>query len=999
MSLGEVTNEFRGGLTDMHEPRQPDICFQGRTRPRDGDASADRQKDVRLGDLCLAVGNLTDALAYYQAALTEVAGDDQDARLEIALKASACLRRQGKSGDALTFVEGFIPTLQGGRRRDLLAEKAMLLCLVGRYGEAAGVCEEVQREESVSERGKDAGIYLVLGHVLSRLCRWKQAIRCLEQAATFARMCGDLEALGNALNNLGIVYKNLCRLGDAARCLRRAVKVARQTHDDASLAIRLLNLATTLLKQGDAEAAARATAECIRISSLLGLRRTACLASISRARIEKMRGDLKGAESILVEVREEAETIDEPRVELLAEETLGEVLREMGKPSEARQVLEECLGDLPAEAKDIEAEVKSRLAEVYRDLGMVSRAKQCASQALRIAKSTGDLYEAGRCLRLLATLAGDVREGRKHLAQARHIFRAMGARLERGLTLCALADLGGTPRPSAARALEEAAAVFESCGAIGLRARALGSLALVRLELAQHEKALAALAEAERSPGSTARHDRVVAETRSRIDDGISRCLAVADAPGVGNFEEAFLFFKARLGAAGLILASLAEDGTVEVVKACGVDFETARCIAVIAGPCGRVPFVSTNVSDLIPAAKSSRRLRSAIGVSLGQTYPKAICLVCWDGGALAAGARGAETSGLLGAHYEILRLGAVFVRALIDKRPSTVPIALGGLLTADPCFKGVLLALPRIAATRASVLVVGETGTGKELVARALHAMSPRRARPLVIQNCAALPEHLLESELFGHRAGAFTDARTDKRGLLEVASGGTFFLDEIGDVSPGIQAKMLRTIESGEIRRLGDTVVRPIDVRFVSATNKCLEREVEDGRFRRDLYYRLNVVSLALPPLRTRPDDVPLLARFFLARFASVRGGRRFEIDDGALAALRAYPWPGNVRQLENEIERALVILGPSNRVTSDMLSPCVLGSAQPGRSPSLRDEVRAVERSRILAVLAASNWNKTQAARMLGDISRPALVAKMKRLGIPPGRPGLEAGARLP
>jgi DNA-binding NtrC family response regulator/tetratricopeptide (TPR) repeat protein len=976
----------------MHEPRQPDICFQGRTRPRDGDVSVDRQNGVRLGDLCLAVGNLKDALAYYQAALTETPSEDQDTRLEIALKASACLRRQGKSGDALAFVEGFIPTFQAGRRRDLLAEKAMLLCLVGRYGEAAGVCEEVQREEPMSERGKDAGIYLVLGHVLSRLCRWKQAIVCLEQAATFARMCGDLEALGNALNNLGIVYKNLCRLGDAARCLRRAVKVARQTQDDASLAVRLLNLATTLSKQGRTDAAGRAVDESIRVSSLLGLRRTTCLASIAGARIEKVRGNLKGAESILRQVREEAENIDEPRVELLAEETLGEVLCEMGEPCEARQVLEECLGTLPPEAKDIEAEVKSRLAEVYRALGMASRAKQCAGEALKIAKATGDLYEAGRCLRLLGTLAGDVRDGRKHLARARRIFQAMGARLERGLTLCALAELEGTPRLSAARSFEEAAAVFESCGAADLRARAFGSLALVRLEMGHHQEALAALIEAENSPGRTSGRDRVVAAVRTKIDDDISRRLAVADAPSVDSFEEAFLFFKARLGAAGLILARVTEEDTVEVVKACGVDFETAASVAAAAGPCGLVPFVSTNLSDLIPAAKSRRRLRSVIGVSLGRACPKALCLVCWDEGGRAAGAGGGGTSGLLTAHYEILRLVAVFEKALIGERPHTVPIAFGGLLTADPRFKSVLLGLPRIAATRANVLVVGETGTGKELVARALHALSPRRTKPLVVQNCAALPEHLLESELFGYKAGAFTDARSDKRGLFEVASGGTFFLDEIGDVSPGIQAKMLRAIESGEIRRLGDTLVRPIDVRFVSATNKCLEREVEDGRFRRDLYYRLNVVSLALPPLRTRPDDVPLLARFFLARFASLRGGGGLEIDDGALAALRAYSWPGNVRQLENEIERALVILGPRTRVTSDLLSPCILGSGRPGQSPSLRDEVRAMERSRILAVLAASNWNKTHAARMLGDISRPALVAKMKRLGIPPARPGL-------
>ncbi|HVP57441.1 MAG TPA: sigma 54-interacting transcriptional regulator [bacterium] len=943
-----------------------------------------------MGDLCLAVGNLTDALAYYRTALAEAPVEDENGRLEIVLKVSACLRRQGKSGDALAFIDGFVSAFTAGLRRDLLAERAMLLCLVGRYGEAAGVCDEVQREESISERGKDASIYLVLGHVLSRLCRWKQAIVCLEQAATFARMCNDLGTLGNALNNLGIVYKNLCRFSDAARCLRRAVQVARHTHDDASLAVRLLNLASTLLKQGQTSAAAAALAECSRVSSLLGLKRTACFASISTARVERVRGNLKEAERLLRKARAEAADIDEPRVQLLAEETLGEVLCEMDEPAEAQQVLEECLANLPAESKDIEAEVKSRLGEVYRTLGMTSRARQCAAEALRVARSTGDLYEAGRCLRLLAMLARDPRDGRRHLLRARRIFRATGARLERGLALCLMAELEGTPAPSAARLLEDAIAIFASCGAIGMRARALSSLAMVRLGIGQHEKALAALVEAEKRAAGSAALARTVAETRLKVDQAISRRLAAAEPLAVYSFQDAFQLFKLKLGADGLVLARVTEDHAVQVVRACGVDFETAERIASFAGPCDQGPFVSTNFLNVVGPSKTRRCPRALIGVSLGRTYPRALCLVCWDG-RLETAKVGAGTSGLLGAHYEILRLAAVLEKALNGDAPPTMPIAFGGLLTSDPRLKAILTTLPRIAATRANVLVVGETGTGKELIARALHALSPRHTKQLVVQNCAALPEHLLESELFGHKAGAFTDARTDKRGLLEVASGGTFFLDEIGDISPAIQAKMLRAIECGEIRRLGDTLARPVDVRFISATNKCLEREIEAGRFRRDLFYRLNVVSLALPPLRTRPDDVSLLARFFLARMARAHGRPGLELDGGALAALMAYPWPGNVRQLENEIERAVVILGSRPRVTSDVLSPCVLGLAEPGQGvPSLRDEVRAVERSRILAALAASNWNKTRAAKLLGDISRPALVAKMKRLGIPPLRP---------
>jgi Nif-specific regulatory protein len=260
------------------------------------------------------------------------------------------------------------------------------------------------------------------------------------------------------------------------------------------------------------------------------------------------------------------------------------------------------------------------------------------------------------------------------------------------------------------------------------------------------------------------------------------------------------------------------------------------------------------------------------------------------------------------------------------------------------------------------------------------------------VVQNCASLPEPLLESELFGHKAGAFTGARGEKRGLLETANGGTFFLDEVGDVSPAIQAKMLRAIESGEIRRVGDTVTRPVNTRFVSATNKDLEQEVEQDRFRRDLFYRLNVVSVTLPPLRDREGDVEILAELFLRRFASKMNRPIGGLSEAARRVLVNYDWPGNVRQLENEMEKAVTLARPGDLITPEVLSAGVTGAGPSGHPRSLKDELRAVERRRILAALRKCDWNKTHTARMLGDLSRPALIAKMKRLGIPLKKEGV-------
>jgi two-component system response regulator HydG len=970
----------------MHDPRQPDAQFQGRDLPREGERQTAALGNVNLGDLCLAVGNLADALAYYRKALTPESQANGETRLAVVLKISACLRRQGKADEALGLVESVIPSLEGRRRRDLLAEQATLLCLLGRYGEAYAVCEEARRDEPADERGKDAGVYLVLGHVLSRLCKWKQAIVCLEQAATFARMSGDQAALGNALNNLGIVYKNMCRFGDSARFLNRAVAVARRTGDDASLAVRLLNLATTLLKSGEIDAAGGAVEECARISSLLNLERTAALASICRARLEKARGNLAEAGRLLEAVLGAA-ALDEPRVVQLAQETRGEILGEAGNLAEARRTLEACLGEVKGGAKDIEAEVGSRLAEVWLALGTPARARCYAREAMAVARGIGDLYEVGRCLRVLAMCDPGSSRGRACLERAEEIFLRIGARLEYGLTLAARASLAVSPSQSALQALERAADVLGACGAARARVTALSGAAAMSADLGRHEKALTLLQQAE-TAGSGSGDTRALVAARATVDRRLAGQLSARRDTGQASPQEAFDYMRARLGVACLVMGSAPDGASPEVLSAYGADSETAAMLVGLASRIEGRALVLSGLKDTAPALAARSRLESVLGVATGEGRSRLVCILGWraDRRPDAAGSR---ASRLVEAYHEVVGLRAS-PAGTQDSRVSPIPVCLGGLLTQDEAFKATLLSLVKVARTKASVLIVGETGTGKDVAARAIHDLSPRRGRPFVPQNCAALPEHLLESELFGHRAGAFTDARADKRGLLEEAAGGTFFLDEIGDVSPAIQAKMLRAIESGEIRRLGETHTRSIDVRFVSATNKRLEEEIDRGRFRRDLYYRLNVVSLSLPPLRERKQDIPLLARLFLGRFARAAGRGSIDIDEGATRALVAHPWPGNVRQLENEIERAVAILSPGGVLTSDTLSADLAGGRRGPATFSLKDEIRAVERSRIVAALEKCGWNKTHAARMLGDVSRPALVAKMKRLGIALSRP---------
>jgi DNA-binding NtrC family response regulator len=300
-------------------------------------------------------------------------------------------------------------------------------------------------------------------------------------------------------------------------------------------------------------------------------------------------------------------------------------------------------------------------------------------------------------------------------------------------------------------------------------------------------------------------------------------------------------------------------------------------------------------------------------------------------------------------------------------------------LVGSSPALRKVIGLIEKVAATDATVLVRGASGTGKELVARALHSNSPRRTRPLVTINCAALQETLLESELFGHEKGAFTGAVAAKPGLVEMAEGGTLFIDEIGEMAPGLQAKLLRVLEDGHYRRVGGTREWNADVRVVAATNRELADEIKNGKFREDLYYRLNVVSIFLPPLRERREDIPELIEHFLT--TRQIGPLRSRIDAEALKALKAYAWPGNVRELANVLERAQ-ILAENYVITVEDLPENVMTAAA-GSETTAGDprHLSEVERRHVQAVLHEEKGNKVHAARVLG-ISRRSLYRLIEK-----------------
>ncbi|CAN5269934.1 sigma-54 dependent transcriptional regulator [soil metagenome] len=299
--------------------------------------------------------------------------------------------------------------------------------------------------------------------------------------------------------------------------------------------------------------------------------------------------------------------------------------------------------------------------------------------------------------------------------------------------------------------------------------------------------------------------------------------------------------------------------------------------------------------------------------------------------------------------------------------------------------FIDVLKLVETVAPTDSTVLISGESGTGKEVLARYLHDSSDRCDGPFVSINCGALPESLLESELFGHVKGSFTGAVRDKQGLFVAAKGGSFFLDEVGEMSPATQVKLLRVLQEREVIPVGSTETIPVDVRIIAATNRDLEEEIRRGGFRSDLYYRLNVITLHLPPLRERADDVAVLADYFLQHHATSRGKETPELPEEVLSALQAYDWPGNVRELENALERAAVLSDSSLklsalpvRITEKPVEPLVSDRLPPN------PEMEIIERAYIFWVLQAESGNKTRAAEVLG-IDPSTLYRKLLRYGM--------------
>jgi transcriptional regulator with GAF, ATPase, and Fis domain len=805
--------------------------------------------------------------------------------------------------------------------------------------------------------------YNVKGNAQHALCNWQAAVSWYDKSVHYA-LLADMPRLARAsICNKGLALMYLGAWDQSDHCFDRVVALTRAEVDAYAVEMLSVNRGTLLQRRGALRQAAVAFRDAVDAARQCGDTWGQALAISNMGELESLR--------------------DGPSSALALYDRAEDLMRQVG-------------------ARDDFPELLRRRACALLTLGRLESALELVEQAGELARAMGNRLEVANCLRVRGVIhirRKDHQREKRWLEEAVSTTRQLGAPYELALSLTelALAEIDGGASEQVIPRLGEALHILLGLGARRDArlvqeelARAAGRLPTPVERLPDDRTRLASLYDASRSLA-----------TADSVQDLLRETADIAAAAVPATVVAAILTVQqpALMSVISAMTADMDQYGDAVRRIAATTMADSSSSSAFILGAESASPSLRAALSDaaaghvlLVPIVSSTRTL-GAIYLDYregdGQFSDQDVSFL----EALAAQAAVALENALLRTK---LQDEVEYLRWEIDGRSSFSNI-IGQSLEMQKLFT----LLQKVSRTSVTVLIEGESGTGKELAARAIHFNGPRKSGRFLAQNCAALPEQLLESELFGHVRGAFTGAMREKPGLFEAADGGTFFLDEIADMPPSLQVKLLRVLQDGEIRRVGATDPQRVDVRIIAATNKTLEDEVKAGRFREDLFYRLNVVRIEMPPLRDRRDDIPLLAQYFLDAFSKDMNDAPRGFSDGAMELLVNYDWPGNVRELENEVQRALALTDPGLGIGPSVLSErirsvrIVVHPPKPGTTLSLKDMVTDVEKRVILQVLTENNWNRSRTAELLG-LSRQGLLKKIARFGLKPDTDGPDGSA---
>ncbi|MFH1679469.1 MAG: sigma 54-interacting transcriptional regulator, partial [Candidatus Eisenbacteria bacterium] len=986
-----------------------------------------------LADFCQTAGELPTALEYYSQILQiAVRASSGDLITQTALKMAVCFLGTGEFDRALEMLNLALQRCDADeapiQRARVLSERSHVYLRKGEYGRAAEDAREalaILRAKTMSPELAEA--FRSLGMVGLRTGEMLEAREAFEASLAISRTLDDRQGMAKCYNNLALVCKNRGHLTQAAEFQNKALAIARDLGNKLQIGIRLNNLGIIEFKRGRWEAARESWEEALRIFRELGNKWEVSLGHLNVAHYHRVKRRWQEAEESYGRALESSRENEHRRCEALYHEYFGELCLRRGELDRAERILTDglALARRLGETGDLVGEILRRRGEVYTLKGDDAGALGDLRAALAITRRLGDRFETAAVLRTLGHLSlrrGHPSRAARRFRRSLEMFSEIGARYEQALSAVALGEAARETREGIGEAREALAAASESFRETG----------------ADYEAALADLLRAEftvaRGEGRSAIEtiERVRAtiesqgteEERARLRDARSKAdrLIVSSSVSESNSLSTFNLLLQRIRSIadteerlaftlGLLLERTEARRLVLVVPGSAEDaLETAETRVVPDGDAngavevaraavehamhnGGRPIYSTDPSHdsrFDSSLSALERVGSLLTVPLGGgeesrggIYLDRPC------GSAPFGQDDLDfavaLSSIVFAILQDLRSEAILRENLRLRRRLGIGDGFERIVTQSPRVFKIIETLQKLRDSTATILLQGETGTGKELFARAIHLSSSRKERPFVTVNCAELSEDVLESELFGHRKGAFTDAKESKIGLFERASGGTVFIDEIDKASRRFQDALLRVVDRKEIKPVGANDSISIDVRILCAANKDLRTEVENDRFLKDLYYRLRVVSIYLPPLRERKEDIPVLAEHFLSKHA-LRAVKRF---DGFLPEtmryLIAYDWPGNVRDLEHEIERIVAVSGGGAAVRPEDLSPEITrtGPIAPA-SGTLGEVVERIERQMIEETLHRCGGNKSRAARRLG-ISRRGLLNKLGRYRI--------------
>jgi transcriptional regulator with GAF, ATPase, and Fis domain/Tfp pilus assembly protein PilF len=1000
-----------------------------------------------IGDLHLAADHFSGALEEYAAALEAAGLNAPVERARLLLRLAEVHTARGEFDVALrTLREARAAARLLGDPRltaRVAARVAHTVIQQGQYRRSRRYALYAYRVLRDTDDHRTVGqVAVTLGLCSVRLGSPVEAIEWLQNAAATFRRVDDTDGLVTALNNLGLVYKNLREWREATRFLEQALRLDERAGLYSRMRGHNQNLGLIRYRLGQWDLAEENFRQSLKISRETGHLQGEAAALLALGLLARRRRQFERAEEHYRRALELAQPVGAQREVTLAREFLGELALDRGDAASALALLEPALEDARQSAPqgDLMAELETRVGLALLASGRVAESQAHLAQGAALAAKLGDRIEeaiADRAMAQLDAARGNVAGLQAKILATAQAFEQLGETYELAATLAAWGEyllLLPTsvrlrfPLEAVADAAKRAATLFRQLGVVPLASEALLTLARLEAEREHYDQALGLLEQAEMwllEAGAPA-GDR--AEGLRREIERQYVAVSLSTSNEFRALEEANRLFRETSDMDGL----LAQTVKLAVENAGG-----DRGFVAFSSGGVRLDVVAQHGLGRDRARRILRALEEAVGNRLAESGPVFSSRVAADArfGAFVADALdGVGSLVCVPLSFPSQAVGLVFVDRLNDNplgpfkqrevnllavMANSAAVAIveaqrslllaenrqlrdklkpsagqERVVTASREMKGILSLLSKVGDSSATVLFMGETGTGKGLLAQVVHEVSNRRDRPFVQVNCAALPESLLESELFGYVHGAFTGAVRDKQGLFEEAEGGTIFLDEIEKVPESVQAKLLHVLDRSEIRPVGATRSKRVDARVICATGVDLRGRIKEGKFLEDLYYRLNDITVRVPALRERREDIPVLAQHFLNFYArqmekSVRG-----FSPEVMRIFLAHEWRGNVRELDKTVKRMVVladegdVLGP-DLLPSEMHEPARQVAAPKGGNGSatgrsLRSNISELERRMIAEALERHRWNKAKVARELG-LSYPTLLAKIRTLEI--------------